>query len=157
MDCSVVIPVYFNKGTLRASFEKVKKELNQHPSVSLYEVIFVDDGSGDGSYAALLDLKKEYPDLIRLLKFTRNFGQVAAIKAGYEFAKGSCVINISADLQDPPELIGQMLDEHYNNGLEIVVCTREDREESWFRKISSLFFYKAMQRLTFPPNANRWF
>lgn len=150
MDCSVVIPVYYNAGSLRPTFEKVSAVLEQHASVQQYEVLFIDDGSGDSSYAELLQLKTEYPSVIRLVKFTRNFGQLAAIKAGYQYAKGNCIINISADLQDPPELIHQMLDEYFGNGLEIVICTREDREESWFRKMTSHFFYKAMQRLTFP-------
>jgi polyisoprenyl-phosphate glycosyltransferase len=150
MDCSVVIPVYYNAGSLKATFAKVRAVLEQHERAVSYEVLFVDDGSGDDSYNELLELKAAFPTIVKLIRFTRNFGQLAAIKAGYQHATGNCIINISADLQDPPELIGQMMDEHFNNGLEIVICTREDREESWFRKKTSRFFYKAMQRLTFP-------
>jgi len=150
MDCSVVIPVYFNAGSLRPTFNKVSEVLEKHSFVKIYEIIFVDDGSGDASYQEMLEMKNAYPDVVKLIKFTRNFGQLAAIKAGYYYAKGNCIINISADLQDPPELISQMLDEYYYNGIQIVVCTREDREESWYRKTTSRFFYMAMQKLTFP-------
>lgn len=149
MDCSVVIPVYYNAGSLRPTYDKVSAVMEQHNAVNTYEVIFIDDGSGDGSYSELLQLKKDFPGTVRLIKFTRNFGQLSAIKAGYQFARGKCIINISADLQDPPELIHQMLDEFFNQRYEIVICTREDREEGWFRKKTSRLFYKVMQRLMF--------
>jgi polyisoprenyl-phosphate glycosyltransferase len=149
MDCSIIIPVYYNEGSLCPTFHKVQAVLEQHSSVDQYEVIFIDDGSGDQSYKELLLLKENYPDQIKLIKFTRNFGQLAAIKAGYKFANGDCIINISADLQDPPELIARMLDEHFYNRYEIVICTREDREESWFRKKTSFLFYKVIQKLSF--------
>jgi dolichol-phosphate mannosyltransferase len=149
MDCSVVIPVYYNEGSVARTFEKVKQQMDAYNGIQEYEVILVDDGSGDNSFGEMLHLKQQYPDIVKLIKFTRNFGQLAAIKAGYNFAKGNCVINISADLQDPPELITEMLNFHTQQQFEIVVCTREDREESWFRKKTSRMFYKAMQRLTF--------
>jgi polyisoprenyl-phosphate glycosyltransferase len=149
MDCSVVIPVYYNEGSITPTVEKVKQQLDAHAAVETYELLLVDDGSGDGSFTEMLNIKQQYPGIIKLIRFTRNFGQLAAIKAGYQYAKGNCVINISADLQDPPELIGEMLNYHFNQQYEIVVCTREDREESWFRKRTSRLFYKAMQRLTF--------
>jgi glycosyltransferase involved in cell wall biosynthesis len=150
MDCSVVIPVYYNEGSLFPSYLKVTEVLENHPDVKSYEIVLVDDGSGDGSWQEMLELKGKFPRHIRLVKFTRNFGQLAAIKAGYRFAKGKCIINISADLQDPPDLIAKMLDEHYVNGMQIVVCTREDRDEGWYRKTTSRFFYRVMQKLTFP-------
>jgi polyisoprenyl-phosphate glycosyltransferase len=149
MDCSVVVPVYYNEGSLLATFQKVDAQLKKHPLIKQYEIIFIDDGSADGSYAELRSIKQAHPEEVKLVKLTRNFGQVAAIKAGYEFAKGKCVINISADLQDPPELISQMLDEHLGKGYEIVICTREDREEGWFRKKTSQLFYKIIRKLIF--------
>ncbi|NTS43777.1 glycosyltransferase [Flavisolibacter sp. BT320] len=149
MDCSVVIPVFYNAGTLCSTFAKVQAVLDNHSAVNAYEVIFVDDGSGDESYKELQDLQKAHPGIVKLIKFTRNFGQLAAIKAGYRFAKGSCIVNISADLQDPPELIARMLDEHFLHQYEIVICSREDREEGWFRKKTSQLFYKAIRKLSF--------
>lgn len=149
MDCSVIVPVYYNEGSLTATFTKVKAVLDANEFTNSYEFIFVDDGSADGSYSELQKIKEQYPALVKLIKFTRNFGQVAAMKAGYMQAKGRCVINISADLQDPPELINDMLNYYYKDKFEVVICTRQDREESWFRKKTSLFFYKTMQKLTF--------
>jgi polyisoprenyl-phosphate glycosyltransferase len=149
MDCSVVIPVYFNEGSIARTFEKVKQQLDACTYIHSYEIVLVDDGSGDNSFREMLQIKQLHPSKVKIIKFTRNFGQLAAIKAGYQFAKGNCIINISADLQDPPELITEMLHFHLKEQYEIVVCTREDREESWFRKKTSRMFYKAMQRLTF--------
>jgi dolichol-phosphate mannosyltransferase len=149
MKCSVVVPVYYNAGSIFSTFEKVKYQLETHPLVKEYEVIFVDDGSGDNSYQELMKLKEDNPATVRVIKFTRNFGQLSAIKAGYQFATGSVIINISADLQDPPELIKTMLDAHFNEKYEVVVCTRGNREESWFRKKTSKIFYKTIQNLIF--------
>lgn len=157
MDCTVVIPVYYNEGSLKPTFLKIKKQLDQSLFISIYEVIFVDDGSGDDSYNELLALKAEFPQIVKLVKFTRNFGQLAAIKAGYEYAKGKCVINISADLQDPPELIEQMLHFHFSEKFPIVICSREDRDESWFRKQTSKLFYKIIQKLIFKNMPNGGF
>lgn len=149
MDCTVIVPVYYNEGSITTTFNKVKTVLDSNTYSNAYEFIFVDDGSADGSYTELQQLRAEYPSLVRLIKFTRNFGQVAAMKAGYMHARGRCVINISADLQDPPALINDMLNYYFEEKYEVVICTRQDREESWFRKKTSLFFYKTMQKLTF--------
>lgn len=149
MDCSVVIPVYYNEGSLKPTFLKIKKQLDENNYVNIYEVIFIDDGSGDHSYKELTELKNEFPQLVKLVKFTRNFGQLAAIKAGYQYAKGKCVINISADLQDPPELIDQMIQLHFSEKYQVVICSREDRDEGWFRKKTSKLFYAIIRRLIF--------
>src|SRR5690348_2637725 len=149
MDCSVIIPVYYNEGSLKKTFTKVKEQLEANEFVKEYEIIFIDDGSRDNSYNELREIKAEDSAHIKLIKLTRNFGQVAAMLAGYQHAKGKCIINISADLQDPPELIGKMLHEFFENKNDIVICTREDREEGWFRKYTSRVFYKIMRKLTF--------
>ena len=100
-------------------FESLKKNvIDRNPQYSA-EVIFIDDGSTDQSFQILMNLYETYPELIIIVKLTRNFGTYPAIIAGYEKATGKCVINLSADLQDPPELIHDMLDYHftkkYNN------------------------------------------
>jgi dolichol-phosphate mannosyltransferase len=74
---------------------------------------------------------------------------VNALYAGYLHSKGKCIVNISADLQDPPELINEMLNHYFKEGFQIVVCTRSDREESYFRRKTSSFFYRAMRKLSF--------
>ena len=103
--------------------------IDKNPQYSS-EVVFVDDGSTDKSFQILHNLYKAYPELIVIVKLTRNFGTYPAIIAGYEKARGSCLINISADMQDPPELINDMLNFHFNENYNIVICHRESRDES---------------------------
>lgn len=147
-DYSIVIPVYFNEGSLATTMRNLISEVIEKKTELSCEVIFVDDGSGDNSYKELLHLFRTYPQWVKVIKLTRNFGQVSAITAGYRISTGKCVITISADGQDPPELINEMLDIHLA-GTEIVIATREDREESKFRILSSRVFYELMRRLSF--------
>lgn len=148
-DYSVVIPVYYNEGYLTKMLENLKANVIDRNSDLLCEVIFVDDGSGDGSLNELLMLREKYPSLLKIIKLTRNFGQVSAMTAGFHKASGKCVVSISADGQDPVEMINQMLDA-FREGVEVVVAAREDREESLFRVWTSRGFYKLMRKLSFP-------
>lgn len=150
IDYSIVIPVYFNEGSLLTTMASVKEEvIDKNPNLSC-ELVFVDDGSGDNSLQELLALKEKYPDIVKVVKFTRNFGQISAILAGYREAKGKCVVSMSADGQDPTGLISDMLHEYFDGGHEIVICTRESRDESRFRIITSRLFYNIMKKLSFP-------
>lgn len=149
IDVSIIIPVYYNEGSIKKTFYKIREEVFSKWDNKSFEVIFVDDGSGDQSYKEMIDLYNEFSDQIQVVKFSRNFGQVSAILAGYTFARGDCVINISADLQDPPELMNDMIKCFYNNDIQIVICTRQDREENWYRKQTSRLFYRLMQKLSF--------
>ena len=107
IDYSIIIPVYFNEGSLALTFQNIKEKVINTNKDKSCEVIFIDDGSGDNSLNELFSLKKEYPNIIKIIKFTRNFGQPSAVLAGFKFAKGNYLIHISADLQDPPELINE--------------------------------------------------
>jgi dolichol-phosphate mannosyltransferase len=148
LDCSIVIPVYFNEGTLTQTLDNIKHNVIEHNKSLSFEVIFVDDGSGDGSFDELLQIRRQNPEIVKIIKLTRNFGQISALYAGFNHAEGRCVVAISADGQDPVELINQMLDE-FTKGIEVVVATREDREESKFRIWTSRFFYKLMRKISF--------
>lgn len=150
VDYSIVIPVYCNQGSLEKTYSKLYEEVVQLNKDLSYEIIFIDDGSYDSSFEELSRIRDIDPEHIRIIKFTRNFGQVSAITAGYHLARGKCIINISADLQDPPSLINEMLSTHFNDTYDIVVCTRESRDETVFRTITSKIFYKIMNKLTFP-------
>ena len=150
VDYSIVIPVYFNEGFLWTTFNTIKQQVIDKNTNLRAELIFVDDGSGDNSLAELLEIRAANPGLVKVIKFTRNFGQVQGILAGFRLAGGKCVINTSADLQDPPELISEMLSYHFDEGYEIVICARESREETWFRRITSQVFFNLMKRLSFP-------
>ncbi len=149
-DYSIIIPVYYNEGSLTPTVMLLKSEVfDQHPDLHP-EVIFVDDGSGDGSLAELLRLQKQYPDLMKVIKLTRNFGQVNAVLAGLAFSQGKCAIFISADGQDPPNLINTMLQAHFEENYDIVACFREGRDESAYRIWTSQVFYRVMRKLSFP-------
>jgi polyisoprenyl-phosphate glycosyltransferase len=113
------------------------------------EIIFVDDGSGDGSFEELRNIQREFPVLITIVKLTRNFGQPGAILAGYAHAKGKCVVTMSADGQEPPEVVNEMLRAFFQEGYEVVICARAGRDESLYRKITSHLFYYLMRKVTF--------
>lgn len=150
IDYSIIMPVYYNEGSIEKVFHLINEEVIQKNKGLICELIFVDDGSGDNSLREILDLRKQYPDIIKAIKFTRNFGQVSAIYAGYHYANGKCLINISADLQDPPKLINEMIRYHLVDKYEIVVCARESREDTFFTRKTSNIFYRLIKKLSFP-------
>jgi polyisoprenyl-phosphate glycosyltransferase len=150
VDYSIIIPVYQNEGSLNDVFHKIKDNvIDKNPQYSC-EIIFIDDGSTDNSFQVLNNLHEEYPELIIIVKLTRNFGTYPAIIAGYEKARGKCLINISADLQDPPELINKMLSSYFSENFNIVICHRNARNESAYRSITSKIFYSTIKKYCFP-------
>jgi dolichol-phosphate mannosyltransferase len=150
VDYSIVVPVYCNAGELKKLHSALLTDVVQKNPEKSYEIIFVDDGSPDGSLLELLQIKEEDSAHVKIIKFSRNFGQVPAIKAGYKLASGKCVVNISADLQDPPELINEMLAHFFEKGIEVVICHRIAREESVMRSLTSKISYKLIKKLSFP-------
>jgi dolichol-phosphate mannosyltransferase len=150
LDLSIVIPVYYNEGLLRTTFDALRRDLLVHRPDLICEVIFVDDGSGDGSLYELIGLQKDYPQIIKIIKLTRNFGQVSALMAGFAYAQGKCVVAMSADGQDPAHLITEMLDAYLEEGFEVAICTREGRDESLYRVLTSRVFYSMIRKLSFP-------
>lgn len=143
---SIVIPVYYNEENLPVTWAALEKALVELPDSTRWEVIFVEDGSGDGSYAELVALYQASPERVRIVKLTRNFGQVAAILAGLRVARGDSCVIMSADLQDPPALIIEMV-EHWRRGdHKIVLATRTQRDGSIFRRWTSRIFYHLMRR-----------
>ncbi len=149
VDYSIVIPVYFNAGELTGTFEAIKQEVLCRQR-RRGEIIFVDDGSGDGSLEELLSLRDQNPKQVTVIKLTRNFGQVNALLAGFSHARGRCVVAMSADGQDPPGLINDMLTAFFEEKYEIVACAREGRDESAYRILTSKVFYGLMRKLSFP-------
>jgi glycosyltransferase involved in cell wall biosynthesis len=139
MKISFVVAVYNNEDALTKTYEKIKSvfasELAQHE----YEIVFVDDGSKDDSLREILSLRDLAPT-VKVLSFTRNFGQMAAMLAGFKEATGDAIINISADLQDPIELVPKMVVK-WELGSEIVICYRIGRSDSFMEKLASRFAY----------------
>jgi len=146
---SAIFPVYYNAGSLRKTFQAVSQVLEGHGQVSSYECIFVDDGSGDDSLKELLELHAEHSDKVKVVELARNFGQVPALQAGSALADGDVILNMSADLQDPPELISEMLDVYLSKAVDIVVGTRAARDESLVRRGTSAIFYWLIRKLSF--------
>jgi len=133
---SIVIPVFQNKGTLIPTYETIKNEFANHLTDYDYQFVFVNDGSTDGSFEELLDLKKLDPNKIKVINLSRNFGQIAALNAGMKNVDGNFVIGISADQQDPPEIVTKMVKETIS-GAEVVLAIRKERNDSFFRNLTA--------------------
>jgi dolichol-phosphate mannosyltransferase len=147
---SLIVPVYYNEENIPVTWAAVSETLAALPKGMEWEIVFVDDGSGDASYEKLVELQEREPDRVRVVKFTRNFGQVAAILAGLQRAAGDCCVVMSADLQDPPELINAMV-ERWNDGeKKIVIAHRENRQDGVFARLTSRTFYRLMRRYAIP-------
>ncbi|MCH7866485.1 MAG: glycosyltransferase family 2 protein [Myxococcales bacterium] len=141
---SIVIPVYYNEESLRPLYDaltRVEAELRQR-EVQL-QLIFVDDGSGDGSLRELLDIAAGN-DAIKVIKHSRNFGAMMALKTGFQFVDGDCFTILTADLQDPPELVIEMVDK-WLAGAKYVICARSKRQDSWSSRLFAWMYHKLVQ------------
>lgn len=141
MKLSFVIPVFRNAGSIIPTYEKLVGLLT--PLKFEQEFIFINDGSDDNSIDELLELHKKDPN-VKVISFSRNFGQVAAVIAGIKEVSGDGVVVMSADLQEPIELIGEMIDK-WTTGNEIVIGHRIDREDGFIANTASTLFYKMMR------------
>lgn len=148
MDCfkiSVVVPVYNEEESIRECNNRLVNVLDNIQSD--YEIIYVNDGSKDASLTILKELA-ENNKRVKILSFSRNFGHQAAVSAGIEHSKGDCVVLIDGDLQDPPELINDMISK-WNEGFDVVYGRRSKRNgETWFKKISAKIFYRTINKLS---------
>jgi glycosyltransferase involved in cell wall biosynthesis len=138
---SIVVPVYYNEKSLPHLFEEllqVEQALLERQVCM--ELIFVNDGSLDGSLAELLKIKASRLENTKVIKLTRNFGAVHASKTGTQFVTGDCFLVLAADLQDPPELILQMVD-LWLKGSKYVICAREHRKDPATTKLYAQLYY----------------
>jgi dolichol-phosphate mannosyltransferase len=143
---SVVVPVYNESLVLAAFYDRATRALEQLPGVD-FELIFVDDGSADDSFSQLSMLAAQDPR-VRIVKFSRNFGHQIAITAGLDHATGDCIVFIDADLQDPPEVIAQMLDK-WREGFEVVYGVRAERAgEGRLKLLTAKVFYRLLKAIT---------
>lgn len=146
---SVVVPVYFNAGSLPALFTallEVERDLRTR-ALDL-EIVFVDDGSGDDSFAELRRIKSTRP-ATRVVRLTRNFGSVAALRTGLRYVTGDAFAFLSADMQDPPALLVDMAD-RWLAGSKFVVAERETRRDPWLTRASSWLYYFLLRKLVLP-------
>ncbi|PJE40010.1 MAG: glycosyltransferase [Flavobacterium sp.] len=141
MKLSFVIPVFRNEGSITPTYEKITGLM--HKLVLDYEFVFVNDGSDDNSMQELIALH-EQDSKVKVLSFSRNFGQVPAIIAGMKEVTGAAAVSMSADLQEPIELIENMISK-WQSGNEIVIGHRVDREDSFIANKASAVFYSLMK------------
>ncbi|MCX6874487.1 MAG: glycosyltransferase family 2 protein [Verrucomicrobia bacterium] len=147
MKISFVVAVYHNEGAISKTHGKIQTVFAGELADHEYEIVFVDDGSKDGSLQEILHLR-ELDSRVKCITFTRNFGQMSAMLAGFKDATGDAIINISADLQDPVELIPQMVAQ-WQQGAEIVIGYRTDRSDTLLSKLFSRLAYGVL-RLSLP-------
>ncbi len=141
---SLCFAVYNNESALTVLYKKMVTELETHFPKYDFELIFVNDGSKDNSLAELLELKKQHNDnRIKIISLSRNFGQMAAILAGWHYAKGDAVINMAADLQDPPEQCVAMIKE-WEKGSDVVISYRKSHGTALLNKVTSRLAYKML-------------
>ena len=142
---SVVVPTMNEDAVLDEFHSRISAVLDKLPLRS--EVVYINDGSTDGTLAAMRRLRSRDPR-VAIVDLSRNFGKEIALTAGLDHAKGDVVVIIDADLQDPPELIPELL-AGYQEGYDVVYAQRRVREgETWFKKATAFAFYRVIQRLT---------
>ncbi len=146
---SIIIPAYNEEESLPFLYERLEKLMNEIRNYE-FEVLFVNDGSKDKTIQLIKELRKK-DERICYVDFSRNFGKEIAMLAGLDYAKGDSVIFMDADLQDPPELIPELI-KYWEEGYDDVYARRKTREgETWLKKFTSKMYYKVLQSLTRVP------
>lgn len=142
---SIVVPLFNEELVIEETYKRLKKVMDS--CQDSYEIIFVNDGSRDRTLEMARSICRRDPN-IKLLSFSRNFGHQIAITAGMDYASGEAVVVIDADLQDPPEVIPEMIAK-WKEGYEVVFGQRSERKgETYFKKLSASLFYRVLRRLT---------
>lgn len=142
---SIIVPVYYNEENLLPLYADLREKVVNHLGQDSYEIVMVDDGSKDRSYEVMEQLAK-IDSNIRIAHLSRNFGEHAAILAGLSLCTGDCAVRKAADLQEPSEMILDML-EKYKEGYNVVLAVRADREESAGQKFFSNLYASVMQKI----------
>ena len=142
---SVIIPVFNERDNLEALVGRLQPVLEAETG-GAFEVIFVDDGSRDGS-SETLDRLSGRDQHYKTVHFSRNFGHQAALQAGLDVAGGDAVVLMDADLQDPPELLGELLAK-WSKGYEVVYAIRRKRRESLWKRIAYAAFYRTLKMIS---------
>ncbi|NMC54692.1 MAG: glycosyltransferase family 2 protein [Chloroflexi bacterium] len=142
---SIIAPVFNERENLPALRERVSEVMNQ--TGEPWELILVDDGSKDGSTDIIRQMGKE-DEHVRPVIFARNFGHQIAVTAGLDYSRGKAVVIIDSDLQDPPEVILDLIAK-WREGYEVVYAVRAEREgETWFKMFTASLFYRIIYRIT---------
>ncbi len=143
---SIVIPMYYEEAVVNECYNRVKNAVDEINSYE-YEIIFVNDGSKDKTLEMLENIAAENQN-VKVISFSRNFGHQAAVTAGLKYVSGDVVLIIDADLQDPPELLKEML-KLWENGNEVIYAKRKTRKgESHFKLFTAKMFYNILNGLS---------
>ncbi|MDO4535885.1 MAG: glycosyltransferase family 2 protein [Clostridium perfringens] len=143
---SILIPAYNEEEVLYALYDRLQKVMNKLSNYD-FEVLLINDGSKDNTLNILRELRKK-DDRICYINLSRNYGKETAMIAGLDYVTGDCCIILDADLQDPPELIEDML-KYWEEGYDDVYAKRKSRAgESFMKKLTSSLFYKTLQKST---------
>jgi polyisoprenyl-phosphate glycosyltransferase len=145
---SIIVPCYNEESGLDRLFDRLERVLNKLQTT--YEVICINDGSKDDTLSILKKYHQRQP-AIKIINLSRNFGKEIALTAGIDYAVGDAVIPIDADLQDPPELIYQLV-EKWQEGYDVVYATRRTRQgETWLKKFTANVFYSTIGKMSSVP------
>lgn len=137
---SIVIPCYFNEGNIPVTTAALIENEKNFSSEVTFEYVFVDDGSGDGTLRELIGFYQQFPQKVKVISLAENVGSYNAICAGFEYATGECIVVMSADLQDPPELIKEMYAK-WCAGSKVVLAVRERRNDPFSTKVFATIFH----------------
>ena len=150
MFVSIVVPCYNEEGVIAETHRRLSQVLSAQAGLTA-EILYVDDGSRDKTWSILQTLPSSSNVTVRALTLSRNFGHQLAVSAGIERAKGDAVVLIDADLQDPPEVLPEMIRE-WQNGWDVVYGVRTEREgESAFKRATAAMFYRLINKLSEVP------
>ncbi|WP_182420659.1 glycosyltransferase family 2 protein [Priestia megaterium] len=142
---SIVVPVYNEEEVIHETYRRLTEVMRS--TKEAYELLFVNDGSRDRTAEIIKEYSEQDPAVV-LLDFARNFGHQIAITAGMDYARGEAVVVIDADLQDPPELILEMI-EKWEQGFDVVYAKRTKRKgETYFKKQTAAMFYRFLRAMT---------
>jgi dolichol-phosphate mannosyltransferase len=142
---SIVAPVFNESGSLPEFYRRVSQTMNALGET--WELVLVDDGSRDGSAEIMRGLAEQDPH-VRPVIFARNFGHQLAVTAGLDYSRGQAVVIIDSDLQDPPEVIPELI-ARWREGFEVVYAVRTEREgETWFKLFTASLFYRLIYSIT---------
>ncbi len=144
---SILVPVCNEEENLRPFFERLHRVLESLPQYQA-EIICIDDGSRDNSYAVLRHLRERDPR-IKILKLSRNFGSWMVVAAGFHVASGDAVTWLASDLQDPPEVLSQLVS-RWATGANVVWAVRTQRDDPWSRRLLAALFYRIVRRIAVP-------
>ena len=143
---SIIVPAYNEEESLPFLYERLTKLIDNIENYE-FEVLFINDGSKDRTLELIKEIRQK-DERFCYVNLSRNFGKEVAMMAGLDYAKGDAVIFIDADLQDPPELIPELI-KYWEEGYDDVYAKRKSREgETFFKKFTSKLYYQVLQKLS---------